>query len=390
MSKAAKRERRETAKALRDNHDELQVAERAQHAWDSGWNTAMDAIMHALETGRSTTERRAVKLKPIELHDITGLRTRLRATRTWPGHCWLPATLVIPGLVADITATDVRHMAGDLIATPTQQLLGLAAWRSAPLVVRFDDDIAQALIDTPLHGEIPVDLLRRLPAPSLYIDMPWLGDGCGSYVSMDSSHQNGGVGVEDQDELVIATIDSTGAWMLNYLRLDQTTIVASLAASRADIAATTMSVADQDHANVASIERFGRNLTQLLSEIASLLLYLCSDEPDTNRKPLDRTITPRSTIATAAIPMTVLDVGARLGAALRTTTTAIPPTDGTGDEPETTEHLGRHPVPHMRRAHWHTYWTGPRTNPELRVAKLRWVHMIQVGSNIPVTIRTAN
>ncbi|WP_181065223.1 hypothetical protein [Nocardia nova] len=33
--------------------------------------------------------------------------------------------------------------------------------------------------------------------------------------------------------------------------------------------------------------------------------------------------------------------------------------------------------PHIRRAHWHTYWTGPRDNP---TADVRWLHPILVRS----------
>lgn len=389
MGKAAKRDRRELARAQRAHHSELVVAERAQQAWDAAWGAAMDVVMHTLEQGRSVTAGRPVKLKRFEVHELTSVRARLMSTWSWPGHCWLPATLVTPGLVADLSL-EVRDMAADLCLPPVSQLVGLAAWRNAPLVVRFDDDIAGALIDTPLQGEIPVDLLRRLPAPSLFLDMPWLGEGCGTWVSMDSSHHNGGVGVEDQDELILTTIDATGMAMVDYLRLDQTSVEASLAASRRDINATLVSLADQDKADAGCRERYGRSLAQLLAEVASLLLYLCSDEPDTARLALDRTITPRSTVAASAVAMTVLDVGVRLGAVLRAgNDTLVHPTTADDVEADGTGRAVRRPVAHMRRAHWHTYWTGPRSDPALRVAKLRWVHMIQVGADMPVTVRTA-
>jgi hypothetical protein len=34
-------------------------------------------------------------------------------------------------------------------------------------------------------------------------------------------------------------------------------------------------------------------------------------------------------------------------------------------------------APHVRRAHWHVYWTGPRDGE--RVAKVRWLSPILVG-----------
>jgi hypothetical protein len=34
---------------------------------------------------------------------------------------------------------------------------------------------------------------------------------------------------------------------------------------------------------------------------------------------------------------------------------------------------------HIRRAHWHGYWTGPKKEPEKRKFKLLWLHPILVG-----------
>ncbi|MGM0760818.1 MAG: hypothetical protein ACQEUB_14130 [Thermodesulfobacteriota bacterium] len=37
------------------------------------------------------------------------------------------------------------------------------------------------------------------------------------------------------------------------------------------------------------------------------------------------------------------------------------------------------PAPYIRRAHRHTYWTGPRRDPEKRLPVLRWVPPTPVG-----------
>ena len=271
----------------------------------------------------------------------------------------------------------------------TQQLVGLAAWRNAPLVVRFDPDIAAALLDTPLHGEIPRDLLRRLPAPALFVDAPWLGEGCGVFVSMDSAHDRAGIRAEDLDEIIFTVVASDGPALLTFLRLDQPTVVASIAASAAEADAAPLTYAAPEAAEDETLRRYGRTLAQLTSELLSLLLYLASDEPDAVPSVVGRAIAPRSTVTTVPVDMQVLEVGARLGAALRSATAnqgAV-----AGDEDGVVSEEGRlvhRPVSHLRRAHWHTYWTGPKSDPALRVAKLRWVHMIQVGTNMPVTVRT--
>lgn len=45
------------------------------------------------------------------------------------------------------------------------------------------------------------------------------------------------------------------------------------------------------------------------------------------------------------------------------------------------------PRPHLRRGHWHHYWTGPKICPESRNLVLRWVAPVAVGGadeNSPV------
>ena len=132
-------------------------------------------------------------------------------------------------------------------------------------------------------------------------------------------------------------------------------------------------------------ERYGRTAVRLCSEIVSVLLYLTSEEPDLTRTRLDRTITPASAVTAATVRMEIADVGFRLGAALRST----PPTPAAAHDPTNAPPTNprRGVTPHPRRAHWHTYWTGPRDSDQRRLV-LRWIHMIIVGADTtPITIR---
>lgn len=46
------------------------------------------------------------------------------------------------------------------------------------------------------------------------------------------------------------------------------------------------------------------------------------------------------------------------------------------------------PRPHVRRAHWHSYWTGPRKDPARRQLVVKWIHPILIGAEgIVPTIR---
>ncbi len=49
-------------------------------------------------------------------------------------------------------------------------------------------------------------------------------------------------------------------------------------------------------------------------------------------------------------------------------------------------------MPHLRKAHWHHYWTGPKSDPDQRKLVVRWIHPVFVGQNetTPVVRRVVN
>lgn len=68
------------------------------------------------------------------------------------------------------------------------------------------------------------------------------------------------------------------------------------------------------------------------------------------------------------------DVGLRIGAALRRSRVAES-TDEVLDLPE--GRTKRSPRAHVRRAHWHTYWTGPRGKAQVR--PIKWIPPLAVA-----------
>ncbi|MBF6065441.1 hypothetical protein IU500_34480 [Nocardia terpenica] len=96
----------------------------------------------------------------------------------------------------------------------------------------------------------------------------------------------------------------------------------------------------------------------------SLLLYLCSDRRDISA-PTEVTANRKKRHVPGAAS-TVIDVGFDIGPKLFAARQAAsaPSADS-----------GKRVRPHIRRAHWHTYWTGPREQP---TADVRWLHPILV------------
>lgn len=115
-----------------------------------------------------------------------------------------------------------------------------------------------------------------------------------------------------------------------------------------------------------------------IEPLVSLVLYLCSDAAEiTDRK--DQTRAPagfQSPTRTPNAP-TVWETAFRLGEALRSARAAAASGDGSHAAPR----------PHIRRAHWHHFWTGPRSGERRLV--LPWLHPIIVaGGEIVPVVRT--
>ena len=109
------------------------------------------------------------------------------------------------------------------------------------------------------------------------------------------------------------------------------------------------------------------------SEIAGCvnhLLYLCSDEPD---MPDHSESKERRThdITGAAKRSAIVTVGARIGAALRNSKYDAKSTECVNAQSHSS------PIPHMRRAHWHHFWTGPRDGERKLIIK--WLPPISVS-----------
>ncbi len=131
---------------------------------------------------------------------------------------------------------------------------------------------------------------------------------------------------------------------------------------------------------------FGRDLDCAAANIAhcvSLLLYLCSNEPD-SLVPLPRPSVQRNKQQQIILPPLAAQewyIGAKFGAAYRQTIAS---------DNERQQSGSRHAVrPHVRRAHWHGYWHGKRTAKH-RDYKLKWLPPVMVAvddaQDLPVVV----
>ncbi|ABE46947.1 AcrVA2 family anti-CRISPR protein [Polaromonas sp. JS666] len=135
---------------------------------------------------------------------------------------------------------------------------------------------------------------------------------------------------------------------------------------------------DDEYRDPDMVNKVLDDMNALRLRLASLVLYLCADESDVapqglgNRRAALRTQESAGKRSYSADRISFWDVGFRVGSALREARTIADRT-GPGD--------GGTVRPHMRRAHWHTYNTGPRDGQQAR--RVKWLSPIAVNLRSP-------
>lgn len=107
-----------------------------------------------------------------------------------------------------------------------------------------------------------------------------------------------------------------------------------------------------------------------LKQVFGCLMYIASKGPDVRTVYAPQKSQPRKS---RQADCTVHDVGFRVAPQLAEVRRCR------FDGGDTSENAGRDIAPHVRRAHWHGYWTGPRENPT--GLEIKWIALVVVNGH---------
>lgn len=312
---------------------------------------------------------------PTAWAQIDDLRSQRGPGFDWPDWCYMP----IAGGIA-VASAGGQPTLDDFARAPI--ITALATWRMTQGIYRFDPALRDAVVDTPLDGDLPVDHLYRLPEWCVYVEtdgstIQYAGRPLhGFWAHLEYDFARGGA-PELRFVLDCATDPRQpfGDQGLETLPMILTGATLLDALAKVQVSGLRMAGLPIDSA-------LGRAATQVnvVQPLVSMLLYLCADTDVTRRGHAGRPANPRPvrskagwTIHPASGPAE-WDVGVRIGAALR----AAYQREETGKDAAPT---GRQVRPHVRRAHWHTILSGPRKDvaPDQRQHDLRWMPPIPVN-----------
>lgn len=307
----------------------------------------------------------------------------------WDDWCYCPESILLDHyaeLNPSLTHTDhIGHLAA------------LAAWRPGQGIYRIHPDVQDALLTQDFTGTIPAESLIRLPEWCCYVmidpprELKPYPVAQGFFVNLDHAV----IRPVDGPSKVTMVVRETPLRFINLVldlkeieelgpavtfeltgTLDQAITRSFERAVRAweghNRPAEAQFLRDKQKEGEVTIRSFCQPLLQMA-------LYLCADDAEIDGEHR-RHKTIRKHGAERLLPAdqcNFWEVAYRSGAALHAAKQYLAAHAGDGT------HAG--PRPHLRKAHWHHYWTGPRatagaTQPTERRLVLKWLGPILVNA----------
>jgi hypothetical protein len=304
---------------------------------------------------------------------------------SWPPWCFAPvsaAEAVVsaahdPGPPPRRVPMEFAHHIGILAA--------MAAWRVSQGIYRYDPDLARALDDTAVPDTLPTHALYHLREWCVYLETPGLSavDGrplAGAWAHLDWDDRG------HHELRLVLDLEGDPTTAIDEDRLIPVPLILGEGSIGEALARVVTSGTQQMRSSgfdiPAGLEGDLSGLGGRVWPLVSRLLYLCVDEPDYGgaappRRP-QPTRTKQGYRLFAADKPTRWNVGTRLGAAIRTARER--------HEREDREALasGRaRPRPHIRAAHFHGFWTGPRKDEARQELRVKWLPPIPVNVDSP-------
>lgn len=246
----------------------------------------------------------------------------------------------------------------------------LVPWRYTKGIYEFDKTVYDSLLTTDIDINIPFDVFDRLPQWSLYIKFPEPMDfkhKLKSYRGMDIEQLNiegffVSINTAKEHREIIFIINAGVITMHLQYYYEFGTVREMI-----DKASLPTESKEQDEFQ----DYVFRSIVPIMLQ---LTMYLCSQEPDIDLNGESR-LTNGSLVKTKK--------GMRLMPASKYTTYKVGSNVGKLIREAISLGIGSAKSPHIRKAHWHSYWTGKQ---EEKVKILKWLYPMVITGNKEVEL----
>lgn len=316
--------------------------------------------------------REISKQLPQAWHLVKSLRSgKGKDLPNWPDWCYIPMAAGM-AIATQGDSSKLFRVGFSPLLNPAI-ITAAAAWRVSQGVYRFDADLYNSLITQPLDGNIPCEILKRLPEWCVYIEtigMNFEGDPVTGFWAHLEKDMNDG-----REELRFVIMLASGRNIPFPVHIGNWTIEEGIERMKAE--------AEKQAAKHGINFKIPKEmdlsiLAKYAAPMIQLVLYLCADNIDMSNIPKHPNTRVRMSgqVDVSREPKFWI-VGERIGTAIRKNRNA----EAQGGLLETEKTPGTHasPRPHIRSAHWHHFWTGPRDGERKLI--LKWLPPMPVGVN---------
>lgn len=243
----------------------------------------------------------------------------------------------------------------------------LASWRISKQVYRFNMELELALYQQAGDDQIPVEILKSLPYPCVYMESPNLQE--------DQYH----------GFFVYYDMDQYGNDVLKFLvlcRNGQEVAVRGFELTEGKTLRECIAEVLKKRYQRECVDDKVREHMELAEKMLQLVLYICSVNADiqsADPKP-SGTLRRIEDIKDCYREIRKWDVGMRMVSQNRRRTEKhIKKTKQQSGRSNYEPVVHYRLAPHVRRGHWHTYWTGKKDGSEKRKLILKWIPFTYVN-----------
>lgn len=238
-------------------------------------------------------------------------------------------------------------------------LLVISVWRFSKNVYQIHPEVLESLLESKPTVDVPCEVLFKLPHWCVYVPCTFNGTEIIGFWAMLDRDSDGGMSL-------LVTLNRKGP---TDSRTHQSFLKTPLEVGAP--LSERQTITDDE-----VLSNKGGSLLSVSPLINNILLYLCSKNRDLMGDPIINTpdFAPRVKKKRRSLKKPKVNywkVGYRIGPKLASSKKAHK--EGSSGSDGSTKR------PHVRRAHFHSYWCGSRTDPHL---ELRWVPPVFVNSKM--------
>ncbi len=301
----------------------------------------------------------------------------------WDERCYVPIGLAME-IFPDFHQVDWEHQLRRMYYAI--QFSALAVWRLDKEIFQFSPELEEILFEQSKSDDdmdIPGKVLEYLPYRAFYVrfSSPQVDGGVtfdGFFVHYEWDTQRGG-------ELCIRFL---------FLTEDLDVASAEIKLSARTLSENFVIFNQLVKKNIKEMEKDSQNdfdkpskfhyinaSKDMIKKALELTLYICAQNADITASPKQATYRPKKgKIVDRYAEVRTWDVGVRIGAKVR-----LARSQHTSQKQSHVSHAS--PRTHMRRGHWHHYWTGPKDGERKLI--LKWTAPMLIGGideNSPTVI----